>query len=306
MKSNSKIYVAGHRGLVGSALLEVLSNRGYTNLVVRERKELDLTNKQQVSDFFASEKPEYVFNAAAKVGGIRANDTMSADFIYENLCIQNNIIHQSYLHRVEKLLFLGSVCIYPKYAPIPVKESSLLNGDLEPTNEAYAIAKIAGIKMCQAYYKQYGLKSVCLMPANLYGPNDNFDPETSHVIPGMMHKFHTNREQVVLWGDGSARREFMHSHDLADACIFAMNSQIEDGQLINVGTGVNISIYELAKIIKRITKHLGNVVWDTSKPNGTPNRPLDLTKITEMGWSCNAANFEDKLRQTYDWYLNNE
>lgn len=305
MKNNSKIYVAGHKGLVGSAILKTLIDRGYYNIVVRDRKELDLTNKHQVSNFFASEKPEYVFNAAAKVGGIRANDIMSADFIYENLSIQNNIIHQSYLHKVEKLLFLGSVCIYPKYAPIPVKESSLLNGDLEPTNEAYAIAKIAGIKMCQAYYRQYGLKSVCLMPANLYGPNDNFDPETSHVIPGMIHKFHTNREQVVLWGDGSPRREFMHSYDLADACIFAMNSQVENGELINVGTGVDISIYELAEIIKRITKHQGNVVWDESKPNGTPSRPLDLTKITQMGWSCNVANFEDKLCQTYDWYLNN-
>lgn len=301
MKLDSKIFVAGHRGLVGSALVYELTQAGYTNLVTRTRSELDLMDANAVHDFFMQEKPEYVFDAAARVGGIHANDTYSAEFIYQNLTIQNNLIHNSYLSGVKKFLFLGSVCIYPKYAPTPVKEESLLNGDLEPTNEAYAIAKIAGIKMCQAYSKQYGMKTVSIMPSNLYGPNDNFHPENGHVIPAMFRKFEDNPKEVTFWGDGTPMREFLYSHDMADACIFLMNSNLENGELINVGSGYDVSIKELSDTLSRIVNYTGKINWDTNRPNGTPKRPLDFTKIKQMGWKPKNT-LEEGLVKTYIWY----
>lgn len=301
MKLDSKIFVAGHRGLVGSAIVHELKKAGYNNIVTRTRTELDLMDSKAVHDFFMEQKPEYVFDAAAKVGGIHANDTYSAEFIYQNLTIQSNLIHNSYLSRVEKFLFLGSVCIYPKFAPTPVKEESLLNGDLEPTNEAYAIAKIAGIKMCQAYSKQYGMKTVSLMPANLYGPNDNFHPENGHVIPAMFRKFKDNPETVTFWGNGEAKREFLYSHDLADACIFIMNSNLERGELINVGSGEDITIKELCQQISEVVQYKGNINWDLTKPNGTPKRPLDFSKIKNMGWSPKTK-LKEGLEKTYMWY----
>lgn len=301
MKLDSKIFVAGHRGLVGSALVKELTLAGYTNIITRSRAELDLMNFDAVRDFFMQEKPEYVFDSAAKVGGIHANSTYPAEFIYQNLTIQNNLIHCSYLSGVKKFLFLGSVCIYPKYAPTPVQEKSLLNGDLEPTNEAYAIAKIAGIKMCQAYYKQYGMKSVCLMPSNLYGPNDNFHFENGHVIPSMFRKFEDNSDEVVFWGDGTPRREFLYSEDMADACIFLMKSDIENGELINVGSGYDISIKDLSDMISKIINYRGKISWDYSRPNGTPKRELNFSKIKEMGWKP-KHNLYDGLMKTYIWY----
>lgn len=302
METTSKIFVAGHRGLVGSALVSELKLRGYNNLVLKTRTELDLMDTEAVKNFFIEEKPEYVFDAAAKVGGIYANDKYSAEFIYENLTIQTNLIHSSYLSGVKKFLFLGSVCIYPKFALTPVKEEYLLNGDLEPTNEAYAIAKIAGIKMCQAYSKQYGMKTVSIMPSNLYGPNDNFHPDNAHVIPAMFKKFKDNKEEVTLWGDGTPRREFLYSHDMADACIFLMNSHLENGELINVGSGYDVTIKELSEIIVKIVNYPGKIYWDTTKPNGTPKRPLDFSKIKSMGWKPKYSLF-DGLKKTYSWYI---
>ena len=301
MKPESKIFVAGHRGLVGSALVHELKQAGYTNIVTRTRAELDLLDAKAVYDFFMQEKPEYVFDAAARVGGIHANDTYSAEFIYQNLTIQNNLIHNSYLSGVKKFLFLGSVCIYPKYAPTPVKEESLLNGDLEPTNEAYAIAKIAGIKMCQAYSKQYGMKTVSIMPSNLYGPNDNFHPENGHVIPAMFRKFEDNPEEVTFWGDGTPMREFLYSHDMADACIFLMNSNLENGELINAGSGYDVPIQELSNTIAKIVNYRGKINWDKSRPNGTPKRPLDFSKIRNMGWEPKHS-LQEGLLKTYIWY----
>lgn len=302
METTSKIFVAGHRGLVGSALVSELKLRGYNNLVLKTRTELDLMDTEAVKNFFIEEKPEYVFDAAAKVGGIYANDKYSAEFIYENLTIQTNLIHSSYLSGVKKFLFLGSVCIYPKFALTPVKEEYLLNGDLEPTNEAYAIAKIAGIKMCQAYSKQYGMKTVSIMPSNLYGPNDNFHPDNAHVIPAMFKKFKDNKEEVTLWGDGTPRREFLYSHDMADACIFLMNSHLENGELINVGSGYDVTIKELSEMIVKIVNYPGKIYWDTTKPNGTPKRPLDFSKIKSMGWKPKYSLF-DGLKKTYSWYI---
>ena len=301
MKPESKIFVAGHRGLVGSALVHELTAAGYTNIVTRTRSELDLMDAAAVHDFFMEEKPEYVFDAAARVGGIHANDTYSAEFIYQNLTIQNNLIHNSYLSGVKKFLFLGSVCIYPKFAPTPVKEESLLNGDLEPTNEAYAIAKIAGIKMCQAYSKQYGMKTVSIMPSNLYGPNDNFHPDNGHVIPAMFRKFEDNPEEVIFWGDGTPMREFLYSHDMADACIFLMNSNLENGELINVGSGYDVPIQELSNTIAKIVNYRGKINWDKSRPNGTPKRPLDFSKIRNMGWEPKHS-LQEGLLKTYIWY----
>lgn len=301
MKPESKIFVAGHRGLVGSAIVHELNRAGYTNIVTRTRAELDLMDTKAVHDFFMEEKPEYVFDAAARVGGIYANDTYSAEFIYQNLTIQNNLIHNSYLSGVKKFLFLGSVCIYPKYAPTPVKEESLLNGDLEPTNEAYAIAKIAGIKMCQAYSKQYGMKTVSIMPSNLYGPNDNFHPENGHVIPAMFRKFEDNPNEVTFWGDGTPRREFLYSYDMADACIFLMNSNLESGELINVGSGYDVTIKELSDTIAKIVNYTGKINWDKNRPNGTPKRPLDFSKIETMGWKPKHS-LQDGLLKTYIWY----
>ena len=301
MKLDSKIFVAGHRGLVGSALVKKLTEAGYTNIITRTRSELDLMDSNLVHDFFMQERPEYVFDSAAKVGGIHANSQHPAEFIYQNLTIQNNLIHNSYLSGVKKFLFLGSVCIYPKYAPTPVKEEYLLNGDLEPTNEAYAIAKIAGIKMCQAYHREYGMKSVCLMPSNLYGPNDNFHPENGHVIPSMFRKFEDNCDEVTFWGDGTPKREFLYSEDMADACIFLMNSNIEDGRLINVGSGYDVTIKDLSQIISKIINYKGKINWDESRPNGTPKRELDFSTIKEMGWEP-KNNLHDGLTKTYIWY----
>jgi GDP-L-fucose synthase len=304
MKKDSKIFVAGHRGLVGSAIVRNLKENGYTNIVTKTRQELDLLNQKDVLDFFEDQKPEYVFDAAARVGGIYANDTFSGDFIYENIQIQTNLINSSYRSGVEKFLFLGSVCIYPKFAEVPVKEESLLTGHLEPTNDAYAIAKISGIKMLQAYRKQYGFKSVSLMPSNLYGPGDNFHPENGHVIPAIMNKFNnSNGKSVTFWGDGTPMREFLYSDDLADACLFAME-HFENAELINIGSGENVTIQNLANIIADIVRYTGDIEWDTTRPNGTPNRPLDYSKMTELGWKPNHSLYEG-LKKTYQWFIEN-
>lgn len=287
MKKDSKIYIAGHTGLVGSAIVRQLIKLGYTNLIQRTRLELNLLDLIQVEKFFKAEKPEFVFLAAAKVGGILANSTSPAQFIYENLQIQNNVIHQAYLQRVKKLLFLGSSCIYPRDCPQPMKEEYLLSGYLEPTNEPYAIAKIAGIKMCQGYNRQYGTNFISVMPTNLYGPNDNFDPETSHVIPALIRKFHEAKErgmkQVVIWGSGEPRREFLQVDDLADACIFLMNNY-NSSEIINIGSGDELSIKQLAELIKKIVGYQGRIVWDKTKPDGPNRKFLDPQRLKEMGW----------------------
>ena len=304
MNKDSKIFVAGHRGLVGSAIVRVLNERGYSNILTRTRNELNLLNQKEVFDFFDSEKPEYVFDAAAKVGGIYANDTYSGDFIYENIQIQTNLIHSAWKFGVKKFLFLGSVCIYPKFAEVPVREDSLLTGYLEPTNDAYAIAKISGIKMLQAYHKQYGMKSVSLMPSNLYGPGDNFHPDNGHVIPAMMTKFqNSGGKSVMFWGDGTPKREFLYSEDLADACLFAMD-HFENAELINVGSGENVSIKELSNTVASVVKYDGEIKWDTSRPNGTPNRPLDCSKMTKLGWKPKHT-LSQGLQKTYDWFIKN-
>lgn len=304
MNKDSKIFVAGHRGLVGSAIVRVLNERGYSNILTRTRNELNLLNQKEVFDFFDSEKPEYVFDAAAKVGGIYANDTYSGDFIYENIQIQTNLIHSAWKFGVKKFLFLGSVCIYPKFAEVPVREDSLLTGYLEPTNDAYAIAKISGIKMLQAYHKQYGMKSVSLMPSNLYGPGDNFHPDNGHVIPAMITKFqNSGGKSVMFWGDGTPKREFLYSEDLADACLFAMD-HFENAELINVGSGENVSIKELSNTVASVVKYDGEIKWDTSRPNGTPNRPLDCSKMTKLGWKPKHT-LSQGLQKTYDWFIKN-
>ena len=304
MKKDSKIFVAGHRGLVGSSIVRNLKDHGYVNIITKTRQELDLLNQKDVLDFFEDEKPEYVFDAAARVGGIYANDTFSANFIYENMQIQTNLINSSHRSGVEKFLFLGSVCIYPKFAEVPVKEESLLTGYLEPTNDAYAIAKISGIKMLQAYHKQYGFKSVSLMPSNLYGPGDNFHPKNGHVIPSMMKKFNdSNGKSVTFWGDGTPMREFLYADDLADACLFAME-HFENAELINVGSGENVTIQDLAKTIAGIVGYAGDIEWDTSRPNGTPNRPLDYSKMTELGWKPKHS-LQQGLKKTYQWFIEN-
>tara|TARA_Y100001968_G_scaffold100812_1_gene90749 strand:+ start:24424 stop:25347 length:924 start_codon:yes stop_codon:yes gene_type:complete len=304
INKDSFIFVAGHKGLVGSSLVRKLATQGYRNIITQEKSNLDLKNTQQVKEFFSNQKIDYVFDAAARVGGIRANDLYSAEFIYENTMIQTNLIHNAYLHNVKSFLFLGSVCIYPKFSPVPVKEESLLCGELEPTNEAYAIAKIHGIKMLQAYNKQYGLKGVALMPCNLYGPNDNYHPENSHVIPGLIRRFHYSaNQQVQCWGDGTPMREFMHVNDFADACLIAINN-FNNAELINVGSGDDVSIKHLAETIAEVTNFKGDIIWDKSKPNGTPKRPLDYSKISQLGWHPKY-----KLRQgienAYEWFLNN-
>ena len=304
MKKDSKIFVAGHRGLVGSSIVRNLKDHGYVNIIAKTRQELDLLNQRDVLDFFQDEKPEYVFDAAARVGGIYANDTFSGDFIYENMQIQTNLINSSHRSGVEKFLFLGSVCIYPKFAEIPVKEESLLTGYLEPTNDAYAIAKISGIKMLQAYHKQYGFKSVSLMPSNLYGIGDNFHPKNGHVIPSMMKKFNdSDGKSVTFWGDGTPMREFLYADDLADACLFAME-HFENAELINVGSGENVTIRDLAKTIAGIVGYAGDIEWDTTRPNGTPNRPLDYSKMSELGWKPNH-NLHKGLKKTYQWFIEN-
>lgn len=304
MNKDSKIFVAGHRGLVGSAIVRVLKERGYSNILTRTRNELNLLNQKEVFDFFDNEKPEYIFDAAAKVGGIYANDTYSGDFIYENIQIQTNLIHSAWRFGVKKFLFLGSVCIYPKFAEVPVREDSLLTGYLEPTNDAYAIAKISGIKMLQAYHKQYGMKSVSLMPSNLYGPGDNFHPDNGHVIPAMMTKFqNSGGKSVMFWGDGTPKREFLYSEDLADACLFAMDN-FENAELINIGSGNNVSIKELSNTIASVVKYNGEIKWDTSRPNGTPNRPLDCSKMAKLGWKPKHT-LSQGLQKTYNWFIEN-
>ncbi|MGA9648715.1 GDP-L-fucose synthase [Pedobacter sp.] len=287
MKKNAKIYVAGHRGMVGSAIYRKLQKEGYTNLLTRTSAELDLRNQQAVTDFFASEKPEYVFLAAAKVGGIVANNTYRADFLFENLAIQNHVIHNAYLNGVEKLMFLGSSCIYPKMAPQPLKEEYLLTGLLEETNEPYAIAKIAGIKMCDAYRDQYGCNFISVMPTNLYGYNDNYHPQNSHVLPALIRKVHeakiNNEKQVTVWGSGAPMREFLFADDLADACYFLMESYNEPN-LINIGVGHDLTIKDLALLIKEVIGFDGELVFDASKPDGTPRKLMDVEKLHSLGW----------------------
>lgn len=305
MEKNAKIYVAGHRGMVGSAIFRKLQAEGYTNLVIRSSQELDLRNQQAVADFFASEKPDYVFLAAAKVGGIVANNTYRADFLYENLAIQNNVIHQAYLHGVKKLLFLGSSCIYPKLAPQPLKEEYLLTGLLESTNEPYAIAKIAGIKLCDAYRDQYGCNFISVMPTNLYGYNDNYHPENSHVLPALIRKFHeaktSGAASVTVWGTGSPLREFLFADDLADACYFLMQEYNEAG-LVNIGTGHDLSIKDLALLVKEVVGFTGDLVFDTSKPDGTPRKLLDVSKLHTLGWKHRIA-LQEGLALAYQDFL---
>jgi GDP-L-fucose synthase len=302
MQKNSKIYVAGHRGLVGSAIVRKLQKEGYENLLLRTSTEVDLRNQEAVKEFFEAEKPEYVFMAAAKVGGINANNIYPADFIYDNLCIQNNVIHQSYKNAVKKLLFLGSSCIYPKNAEQPIKEGYLLSGYLEPTNDAYAIAKIAGIKMCQSYHKQYGCNFISAMPTNLYGPGDNYDLKNSHVLPALLRKFHeaklNSEPAVTVWGTGKPRREFLHADDLADACLFLMN-HYNSPEIINIGVGKDIAIGEMAQMIKNITGYEGEILFDTSMPDGTFRKLLDVSKLNSLGWKANIG-FEEGVERTYE------
>ena len=301
MEKHSKIYVAGHRGLVGSAIFRALEKHGFTNIVTKTSLELDLRDYNQTSVFFQEEKPEYVFLAAAKVGGIQANNTYRAEFLYDNMMIQNNVIHQAHVTNVKKMLFLGSSCIYPKMAPQPLKEDSLLTGTLEPTNEPYAIAKIAGIKMCDAYRSQYNANFISAMPTNMYGPNDNYDLNNSHVLPALLRKFHEAKEQnhpeVVVWGTGTPLREFLHSDDLANACIFLMQNYDDFGH-VNVGIGEDISIKDLALLIKKIVGYEGNLVWDTSKPDGTPRKLMDVTKINNLGWKAEIG-LEEGITKVY-------
>jgi GDP-L-fucose synthase len=307
MKPDSKIYVAGHNGLVGSALVHALTNQGYTNLITRTRAELDLLDQTAVADFFATEKPQYVFLAAAKVGGIMANKTYPADFIYQNLVIQNNIIESAHKNKVAKLLFLGSSCIYPKLAPQPIKEEYLLTGPLEPSNDAYAIAKIAGIKMCQAYNTQYGDTFISVMPTNLYGENDNFDLETSHVLPALLRRFHeakaANAPHVTLWGTGSPMREFLYVDDMAAACVHLMETY-NDPEIVNIGTGEDVTIKELAETIKEIVGYKGEIEWDTTKPDGTPRKLLDVSKLHGLDFK-HTTSLQDGIQKTYEWYLKN-
>ncbi len=299
MDSNSKIFVAGHKGLVGSAIVRNLQSKGYNNIITLNRSELDLTKENDVYCFFMMERPEYVFDAAAKVGGIMGNKNYPADFIYDNLRIQNNIIHNSYESGVKKLIFLGSSCIYPKFPNIPITEDQLMTSPLEESNSAYAIAKIAGMRMCQAYKEQYGLNAISLMPTNLYGINDNFDLENSHVLPAMIRKFHEAEDKVTLWGDGSAMREFLHVDDLAEACYVCMQ-KYEDDEHINVGTGEDVTIKELAETVAKIVGNKG-IEWDTSKPNGTPRKVLNVDKIKSLGWEPKIS-LEEGIKSTYEWY----
>jgi len=326
MQRNERVYVAGHRGLVGSAILRKLQSEGYSNIVLRSHKELDLMRQSEVEAFFKAEKPEYVFLAAAKVGGILANNTYPAEFIYENLLVESNVIHSAYEAGVRKLLFLGSSCIYPRDCPQPMKEEYLLSGKLEPTNEPYAIAKIAGIKMCQSYNRQYGCRFISVMPTNLYGPGDNFDLETSHVLPALIRKFHEAKIReanlaevastlkrsaprtstgsfVTIWGTGAPMREFLHVDDLADACVFLMN-HYEESEIINIGVGKDISISELAELIKDIVGFKGAIRYDRSKPNGTPRKLLDVGKLKALGWQPKIS-LREGIELTYGWYVEN-
>lgn len=308
MNKDAKIYVAGHRGLVGSAIVRALESAGFQNIITRTHHELDLTSQQAVNDFFAEIRPHYVFLAAAKVGGIHANDIYPAEFIRDNLVIQSNVIDAAYRNKAEKLLFLGSSCIYPKHADQPIKEEYLLTGPLEPTNEWYAIAKIAGIKMCQAYHKQYGFSAISLMPTNLYGPGDNFNLENSHVIPALIRKFHEAKIQqektVTVWGTGKPYREFLHVDDMADASVFLMNNYSEP-DIVNVGVGADTTIRELAELVGEVVGYTGEIVFDTSKPDGTPRKLLDTSKINGLGWKARIS-LRDGLMSTYAWFLKHE
>ena len=305
MNKDAKIYIAGHKGMVGSAIFRKLSNEGFNNIITRTSAELDLRNQQDVADFFQTEKPEYVFLAAAKVGGILANNIYRGEFLYDNLQIQSNIIHSSYLNNATKLMFLGSSCIYPKMAPQPLKEDYLLTGALEPTNEPYAIAKIAGIKMCDAYRDQYGCNFISVMPTNLYGFNDNYHPENSHVLPALIRRFHEAKEQeiesVTIWGTGTPKREFLFADDLADACFFLMENYSEAG-LVNIGTGQDISISDLAHLVKDVVGFKGLIKFDSSKPDGTPRKLMDVTKLAGNGWRY-QVDLDEGLAITYQDYL---
>lgn len=302
MQLNSKIFVAGHRGMVGSAIVKDLTNKGFNNIITRTSTELNLINQKAVANFFESEKPEFVFLAAAKVGGIVANNSYKADFIYENILIQSNVIHQSYKAGVKKLLFLGSTCIYPKLALQPLKEEYLLTGLLEETNEPYAIAKIAGIKMCDAYRDQYGCNFISVMPTNLYGFNDNYDLENSHVLPALLRKFHeakqNNDSVVVVWGTGTPLREFLHASDMANACVYLMQNYNEKG-FVNIGTGIEISIKDLAILVKKITGYEGNIIFDTTKPDGTPRKLTDVSKLNSLGWKY-SIDLEEGIQNVYN------
>lgn len=307
MDKSNRIYVAGHRGLVGSAIVRNLKSKGYHNIITRTHSELDLTNQQSVQDFFEMEKPEYVVLAAAKVGGINANNTMPAEFIYENLMIQNNVIQNAHVNGVKKLLFLGSTCIYPKLAPQPMKEDALLTGPLETTNEAYAIAKIAGLEMCKFYKRQYGDDFISCMPTNLYGPHDNYDLSNSHVLPALIRKFHEAKvkhsKTVEIWGTGTPLREFLHVDDMADACVFLLENY--DGeQHVNIGTGEEITIKELAMLIKRIVGFEGELIWNSSMPDGTPRKLTDVSKLHALGW-IHKINLEDGISSAYQWFQEN-
>ncbi|TCK19455.1 GDP-L-fucose synthase [Thiogranum longum] len=308
MDKGDKIYVAGHRGLVGSAIVRRLQADGYDNLLLRTSKELDLREQAAVRAFFAEKKPDYVILAAAKVGGILANDTYPADFIYDNLMMEVNIVEAAHRHNTKKLLALGSTCIYPRMAPQPLKEEYLLTGPLEPTNEWYAVAKIAGIKLCQAYRRQYGCSFIAAMPTNLYGPGDNFDLKNSHVLPALIRKFHVAKENgdasVTLWGTGKPLREFLHVDDLADACLFLMENY-DDEEIINIGVGEDLSIAELAGIVRDVVGFEGEIVYDASKPDGTPRKLVDVSKITGLGWHAKTG-LRDGVAQTYQWFLDNQ
>ncbi len=310
MQTSEKINIAGHRGMVGSAIIRKLKKEGFSNFVFRTSKELDLKNQAAVNAFFETEKPDHVFLAAAKVGGILANNTYRAEFIYDNIMIQSNVIHAAHVHGVQKLMFLGSSCIYPKLAPQPLQEDSLLTGLLEPTNEPYAIAKIAGIKMCDAYRSQYGCNFISVMPTNLYGPNDNYDLKKSHVLPALIRKFHEakkeNKPEVVMWGTGSPKREFLHVDDLADACFYLMQTYSEEG-LVNIGTGEDIAIIDLARLIKKIVGYEGEITNDLTKPDGTPRKLMNVSKLNNAGWKAQIA-LEEGIRNVYEglkdkeWY----
>ena len=308
MLKSDKIFVAGQNGMVGSAILNNLKTNGFKNIITKSSKELDLRNQIDVLTFFEKENPKYVFLAAAKVGGIYANNIYPADFFYDNIMIQNNVIHAAYLNKTEKLLFLGSSCIYPKLAPQPLKEEYLLTGSLEPTNEAYAIAKIAGLKMCEYYKKQYGCNFISAMPTNLYGINDNFDLNNSHVLPALLRKFieakKNNLKEVIVWGTGTPMREFLFVDDLAEACIFLMKNY-DDKETINVGTGTEVAIRELAEIIKEIVGFEGNLIFDTSKPDGTPRKLLDVSKINSLGWK-HKVNLKEGIQKTLHWLITND
>lgn len=305
METHSRIYVAGHRGLVGSALVRALQAKGYRNLITRTHQELDLINQAAVEKFFQDQRPEFVFLAAAKVGGIFANNTYPAEFAYSNLQIQNNIVHSSYKSGTAKLLFLGSSCIYPKFAPQPIREDALLSGHLEETNKAYALAKIAGIIMCQSYNRQYGTDFISVMPTNLYGPNDNYHPQNSHVLPAMIRRFHEAKvaqaPTVTIWGTGVALREFLHADDLADACVFLMNLY-DESEIVNIGSGSEISIRELAHLVQETVGYRGKIVFDTAKPDGTPRKLIDSSRLNKMGWKPSIS-LPDGLKQTYADFL---